>query len=427
MRIAIWHNLPSGGGKRALYDQVRELLALGHHVEVWCPPYADRDYLPLANLVPEHVVPLAWRSYAVRSPLLKLAPQHWNIVSRIRRMDRHSRRCAAEIARGGFDVLLAHPSQHLGPTSIARYASTPTVLYLHEPHRLLYEALPRLTWAALPPMGVRAVLPGNLARRAKDVVQTRAKRIQAREEATNAAACTRILVNSSFSRESVLRAYGVDARVCYLGVDTDQFTDRDLPREPFVVGVGSFTAGKNIELAIATLARLPEPRPPLVWIGNSADRAYLAQLEARARTMGVRLVPRQKVSEDELVTALNAASLMLYTPRLEPFGYTPLEANACGTPVVTHAEGGCRETVIDGVNGLVAESDPESLADAVARLLRDPDYARQLGEQGRARVMREWTLSVAGARLERHLREVAHHGRAAPQSAAAMQPSRARG
>lgn len=406
MRIAIWHNLPSGGAKRALHDQVRELLSRGHHVEVWCPPYANRTYMPLGDLVPEHVVPLAWRSYHVRSPLLQMAPQHWNIVSRIHRMDRHVQRCAHEINQGGFDVVLAHLSQHLGPTSIARYSAIPSVLYLQEPHRLLYEALPRLAWAALPPAGPLWWTPGRLARRTKDAIQTRARRIQAREEATNASAFGRLLANSYFSRESMLRAYGVDARVCYLGIDTTTFTDLHLPREPFIVGVSSLTPAKNIELAIDTVGCLAAPRPPLVWIGNSSDASYLASIRARARDRGVRLETREMVSDAELVSTLNRAAVMLYTPRLEPFGYTPLEANACGTPVVSHAEGGCRETVIDGVNGLVAESDPRALANALDRLLRDPGYARRLGEQGRERVLREWTLDAAGERLERHLYDV---------------------
>jgi hypothetical protein len=58
VKIAVWHNLPSGGGKRALYDHVTGLLARGHTVESWCPPTADQDFLPLGTLVVEHVVPL---------------------------------------------------------------------------------------------------------------------------------------------------------------------------------------------------------------------------------------------------------------------------------------------------------------------------------------------------------------------------------
>src|SRR5689334_18846473 len=63
VRIAVWHNLPSGGAKRALYDHVRGLIERGHHVEAWSPPTIDRNYLPLESLVPQHVVPLADAPY----------------------------------------------------------------------------------------------------------------------------------------------------------------------------------------------------------------------------------------------------------------------------------------------------------------------------------------------------------------------------
>src|SRR6476660_8489805 len=62
MRIAIWHNLPSGGGKRALYNQIRGFLKRGHEVESWCPPTADQKYFPFGEIIPEHVMPLDWVS-----------------------------------------------------------------------------------------------------------------------------------------------------------------------------------------------------------------------------------------------------------------------------------------------------------------------------------------------------------------------------
>jgi hypothetical protein len=61
MRIAIWHNLPSGGGKRALYYHVWGLVERGHSVEAWCPPSADQTYLPLGALIREHITPMDWR------------------------------------------------------------------------------------------------------------------------------------------------------------------------------------------------------------------------------------------------------------------------------------------------------------------------------------------------------------------------------
>src|SRR5260221_3882931 len=58
MKIAVWHNLPSGGGKRALYYHARGLVQRGHFVEAWCPPTSNRNYLPLGEFITEHVLPL---------------------------------------------------------------------------------------------------------------------------------------------------------------------------------------------------------------------------------------------------------------------------------------------------------------------------------------------------------------------------------
>jgi glycosyltransferase involved in cell wall biosynthesis len=90
----------------------------------------------------------------------------------------------------------------------------------------------------------------------------------------------------------------------------------------------------------------------------------------------------------------------LYTSELEPFGFAPLEANACGLPVVAVAEGGIRETVIDERNGLLAPRDPAQLAAAVNRLMADTELQRRLSEQGRTWVAENWSTKLAIDRLE---------------------------
>jgi glycosyltransferase involved in cell wall biosynthesis len=100
-----------------------------------------------------------------------------------------------------------------------------------------------------------------------------------------------------------------------------------------------------------------------------------------------------------LVNLLNRAALMVYAPRLEPFGLAPLEANACGAPVVAVAEGGVRETIIDCVNGLLVKHSND-LPAAIQRLLSDPAYARQLGEQGCALAQERWSLAAAVDRIQ---------------------------
>jgi glycosyltransferase involved in cell wall biosynthesis len=76
----------------------------------------------------------------------------------------------------------------------------------------------------------------------------------------------------------------------------------------------------------------------------------------------------------------------------ETFGISCLEAMAFGLPVVATRAGGLPEVVEDGVTGLlVPPGDTHALAEAIGRLLRDPDLRRRLGEAGRERVLARFT------------------------------------
>jgi len=402
MRIAVWHNLPSGGGKRALYDHVRGLVERGHTIEVWCPPTADQSYLPLRELAQEHVVPLSWSSNS--RPGFQLKTAFNRTPRRIKAMDRHCRQCAEEINGRGFDLLFANACMFFRTTSIARYVRIPAVIYLQEPYRWLYEALPKLPWAALdPPEGGWSL--EYLARWFADSVRIRGLRVQAREERRNAQAFISILVNSHYSRESVLRAYGLDAKVCYLGVDTKLFVNRRYARENFVVGIGAFVPEKNIDFIIRSLAHVKPPRPRLVWIGNVQSRSFWEDLIRLAKSKAVDFEPKLSIQDSELVDILNRAQMMVYAPRLEPLGLAALEANACGLPVVAVAEGGVRETIVDGTNGLLVEHDPRAMAAGVQYLLDHPDYAARLGANGAKVVAERWTVDHSVDRLENKLAE----------------------
>src|SRR5260370_35177388 len=98
MKIAVWHNLPSGGGKRALYYHVRGLVEKGHSVEAWCPSTSDRNYLPLSEVITEHVAPIDIRQRAksmARSQLL--GEMHGNEWPEAKPLGEPGRRFAATL------------------------------------------------------------------------------------------------------------------------------------------------------------------------------------------------------------------------------------------------------------------------------------------------------------------------------------------
>jgi len=128
MRIAVWHNLPSGGGKRALYEHVRGLIQRGHYVEAWCPPTASQTYLPLSPMIKEHVTPLNQfregpeRYYSAR------ACHYKDTVFALNAMEEHCRTCLDEIEKGRFDVIFASPCLLFRTSPIGRLTNLPSVL-----------------------------------------------------------------------------------------------------------------------------------------------------------------------------------------------------------------------------------------------------------------------------------------------------------
>lgn len=393
MRIAVWHNLPSGGGARALADQIRGLLARGHTVDVWTTPYGSPTAAPNEFAARVRTAPLrllsgrrTWRS-------LPPAPV---VLERLRAIRRHVRTVATEINAGGYDVVYAGACQFVRTAPLAAYVERPSVLYLGEPYRWLYEALP------VPPFAARRRTgrPRPLTR-IGDVVNSEALRIQIREEVDAARSFDRLLVNSYFSREAVLRAYGLPSEVCYLGVDTERFAARGLDRQSVVVGIGAFVPEKNIEFVAQAVAQTSS-RPELWWIGNAADPGYLESVRDRCRRLGVGLHTFVDIDDDELVERLNTARVMAYAPRLEPFGFATVEAAATGLPVVALREGGIRETVVDGLTGYLVD-DPEEMAARLDQLLGDEDHWTEMSAASRRHAAMSWDVATAVERLEAEL------------------------
>ena len=94
----------------------------------------------------------------------------------------------------------------------------------------------------------------------------------------------------------------------------------------------------------------------------------------------------------ELADYYAAADVFVSTPWYEPFGITPLEAMACGTPVIGSNVGGIKYSVRDGETGfLVPPRDPDALADRLAHLLGDRRLLQAFGANGLARVRRSFT------------------------------------
>jgi glycosyltransferase involved in cell wall biosynthesis len=136
--------------------------------------------------------------------------------------------------------------------------------------------------------------------------------------------------------------------------------------------------------------------------GLDAD-AQARRLQAVADSSGVadrvRLVGA--VPKEEMPAWYRSADILVAAPWYEPFGLTPLEAMACGVPVVASAVGGLTDTVVDGRTGdLVPPRDPVALGTAIQRLLDDQVRRFAYATAALERVRQCYTWPCAAAALE---------------------------
>jgi glycosyltransferase involved in cell wall biosynthesis len=404
LKIALWNNLPSGGGKRAFYELAAGLKRRGHQLVSWCAPTAHRDYLPLEDLMPENVVEYDTTPFQQKYNWEALALNSLKFRKEWAAMEDHCRKCADEINAGSFDILFSGNCWTFAVPPIAKYIQCPSVIYHGEPKRNLYEARPKLPWVARPKESYRIWPYSQLRQFFSEQEAVFSKRIEAREELDSLLAFDLILVNSAFSRENLLRSFNLDAKVSYLGINTQLFKPLGYKKEKYVIGLGGIQPHKGINLAIEAISTIPlESRPKLMWVGNLADNDYLRDMKLLASNQGVSFEVHILISDLKLVELLNKASLLLYTSHLEPFGFAPLEANACGTPVVAVAEGGVRETVQSGVNGfLVPDRNPIALGKNVFKLLHDDQEAERISNNC-VRSAQNWSWDAAAERVEMHI------------------------
>lgn len=401
LRIAVWHNLPTGGAKRALNDQVAALVERGHYVESWCPPTADQTHLPLGRYCSEHVVPIRTVNRRKSRKILEIFSPYFERRDQLLAMDDHCLSCAEEINKGSFDLLFANISTFFQSTAIGKFTRLPSVFYLPEPARWLYEAQPEQRWMSF----IGDTKRSWFVRKYHwlvDLGEMESRRLLIRSEIENARCFSKIIVNSRFTRENVSRSYGLESSVSYLGIDCNKFRPTGEERASFVIGLGSLHFTKGPDRAIEAIAKISrEKRPTLVWVGNVADLQYSKVIRNLAMQKGVLFDLKVMVSDVELISLLSRARCMIYTSRLEPFGLAPLEANACGTAVVAVAEGGVRETIIDCVNGfLVQDAMGAEMAAKIKRLIDSVDAANRMGLKARNHVLEHWPLEKAIDTLE---------------------------
>ncbi|WP_186526119.1 glycosyltransferase family 4 protein [Leekyejoonella antrihumi] len=395
LRVALssYRSKPHSGGQGVYIRNLsRELVALGHHVEVFSgPPYPELDdgvlltKLPSLDLYrPED----PFRRPGIREfrsgiDMLEFAtmcsagfPEPRTFSLRLSRMLRH------RIA--DFDIL--HDNQTLGPGILdLERRGMPLLTTIHHPitrdRRL--ELAAAQGWQRL------------TKRRWYGFVQMQ-RRVAARS--------AHLLTVSERSAGDIAADFAVPRerlRIVPVGVDVDRFRPSDVPRVPgrLVTIASADVPLKGLSVLVSALTHLdPALWSELVVVGTPSDTTSKALAEAGLLD---RVQFRSGLTEDDLAALLASAQVHLVPSLYEGFSLPAVEAMSCGTPVVASDVGALPELVKGGAGELVPAGDPIALAAAAQRLLRTPGQRARMGAVGRQRAMDTYSWrSVATATAE---------------------------
>jgi glycosyltransferase involved in cell wall biosynthesis len=330
MRVALVHDWLTGmrGGERVL--------------EVLCGLYPDADLFTLLHhrgsvsptieghrIISSFVgwLPGARRHYRRYLPLFPIAVERFNLDA--------------------YDFVIS--SSHCAAKSVVPPGRARHLCYCHSPMRYAWDQFDAYFGPArVGPVASRWVYRPLLAR-------------LARWDAATAARVHRFVANSAHVAGRIRRYYNRVATVVYPPVDTDFFRPAEVTAGSHFLIVSALVPYKRIEVAMAACGRAGAA---LRIVGDGPDRT---RLEACANG-GVTFLGRLS---DEAVRDEYQRALAVLLPGEEDFGIVPVEAQACGRPVVALARGGALETVVDGDTGVLFDApDVDALSAALDRAAR---------------------------------------------------------
>lgn len=244
----------------------------------------------------------------------------------------------------GADVVVA--SHHAFATQVVHSTDAPVVAYVHSPARWVWDAAMR-----------RGEVGGRLGDAALAAFSAGFRPVDRRA----AGQVHTMVANSRAVAGRILNWWGRESVVVHPPVDTHRYqVDPQVEREDFFLLAGRLVPYKRPEVAVAAAARAGVR---LLVVGEGRARAECERIAGPdTHFLG-------RVGDDELRRLYRRARAVVM-PGIEDFGIIPVEAQACGAPVIATAEGGALDTVLDGVTGELVDASPEGAVERWSEVLR---------------------------------------------------------
>jgi len=379
MRIAFFHNLPPGGGKRSAFEWVKRL-SKKHKIDLYLYESSAEDFLSLYPYV-NKIILVGRKNIPSRGYIKR--------IFAILLVYFYSKKIAKLINFENYDLAFVMQCRVTNSPLLLRNLKIPSLFFCHESLSRMLEPLYPVKWN------------NNFFLIFYKYIINLYMFLDKASAIKSSLICT----SSLYSVENLYKAYGVYPILNYPGVDTMYFKPRKYKREFMVLSVGSLTPSKGHSFVIQSVATINKPFRPRVKVVFGVDNPfYRKKLIELAKKLSVNISMEKEISDEKLLKLYNKSMVTACANHLEPLGLVALESLACGTPVVGVAEAGIRETVTHNKNGLLTGRNPTEFGAAIHKLMQTKLLWSKLSKNGRNEAVRFWTWDISYTELNKKLK-----------------------
>ncbi len=338
-KVAIVHDwlVAQRGGEKVL-EAILELFPGADVYTLFYSPERCSDFINRHRIIPSTLnkIPFFSRKYQTLLPLFPMVIENFNLL--------------------GYDLVIS--SSHCVAKGVITNPKALHISYCHSPMRYVWDKEPEyfgqhpLRWLMKPFLHYLRMW-----------------------DVTSSARVDQFIANSAFVAKRIEKFYRRESQIIHPFVDLELFTKNSTPRSDSYLIVSELVPYKRVEIAVQACQKLGRK---LIVVGNGARLEFLKRIAgAETQFLG-------GLSSQDLIHHYSNAKALLF-PGEEDFGITPLEAMACGTPVIAFGQGGLTETVIANETGIFFhEQTVESMVEAILAFEAkefSPDKCRARAEQ----------------------------------------------
>ena len=387
LSIGFFHNLPTGGAVRIAGQHIFNLRKRFK----WSIHFPEGS----AALNPDTGIPLNVHPFPEGR---SLSPQEKIIAPYLlwKKLSAFTSLCssvAGEFERDKVDAVFSCSSMVVSAPPLLFQVSSPTVYMCHEFPRSLYEKNLCKTRSRLTDLLILPVL-----------------RREKRMDLKAARSADILIANSSFMSPRIASIYGREPVIIRPGINTELFSPGDSAREKsYFLSVGALSPFKGHHLIIEAFKKLPvDDHRELIVVADRSTGKYADKLKAFARRSRVNLRILQGIPDRELIKLYRNAIAVICAAQREPYGLVPIEAMACGCPVIAVNQGGFVENVDDGVTGFLVPRSSSGIAEGISSILSmPPSRLNRITADAREFVVRERAMRAEAEKIANLLEKAA--------------------